>query len=111
MGTCDTVPANNMESEPKRFQECQRVQVTRDTQGAEQVVRISLERHDDALGWYTAGSMCIPLCQLPVLQQALDEMSALECLACTEKTCSRKIIPFPLLAKGGAAEPAAETVN
>jgi hypothetical protein len=100
-----------MDSEPKRFQECQRVQVTRDTQGAEQVVRISLERHDDVLGWYTAGSMCIPLCQLPVLQQALDEMSALECLACPEKTCARKIIPFPLLAKEVPAKPAAETAN
>jgi hypothetical protein len=111
MRACDTVLANNMETEPKRFQECQRVQVTRDTQGAEEVVRISLERHDDALGWYTAGSMCIPLCQLPVLQQSLDEMSALQCLNCTEATCGRKIIPFPLLAAGTATEPATETAN
>ena len=107
----DNLPPNNMESEPKRFQECQRVQVARDTQGTEQVIRISLERHDDALGWYTAGSMCIPLCQLPVLQQALDELSASQCLTCMEATCSRKIIPFPLLAQGIAGGPAAETAN
>lgn len=111
MRRCDTVLANSMESEPKRFQECQRVQVTRDTQGAEEVVRISLERHDDALGWYTAGSMCIPLCQLPVLQQSLDEMSALQCLKCTEATCARKVIPFPLLTKAITMDPAAETAG
>jgi len=100
-----------MESESKCFQECQRVQVTRDTQGAEQVVRISLERHDVALGWYTAGSMCIPLCQLPVLEQALDELSASQGLKCTEAVCARKIIPFPLLARGTAVEPAAENAS
>jgi hypothetical protein len=100
-----------MESQSKKFQECQRVEVTRDTQGAEQVVRISLERHDTVLGWYTAGSMCIPLCQLPVLEQALDELSASQCLQCTEATCARKIIPFPLLAQGIAVEPTAETAN
>ncbi len=102
------VEANTMESERKNFQECQRVQVSRDTQGAEQVVRITLERHDAALGWYTAGSICIPLCQLPVLEQALDELSASQCLQCTEATCARKIIPFPLLALGIAAGSAAE---
>jgi hypothetical protein len=105
-----------MESESNPFQQCQRVQVTRDTQGAQQVVRISLERHDTALGWYTAGSMCIPLCQLPVLEQALDELSASQCLLCTkamcaETGCDRKMIPFPLLASGVVAEPAAETAN
>jgi hypothetical protein len=110
-----SVPTN-MESESKPFQQCQRVQVTRDTQGAEVVIRISLERHDTALGWYTAGSMCIPLCQLPVLEQALDEMSASQCLisiktTCAETGCARKIIPFPLLALANAAEPVAETAN
>ncbi len=98
-----------MESELKTFQECQRVQVTHDTQGAEQVVRISLERHDAALGWYTAGSMCIPICQLPVLEQALSELSASQFLKCTPATCARKIIPFPLLAQRIVTESPAET--
>ena len=87
------------------------MQVSRDTQGAEQVVRISLERHDDDLGWYTAGAMCIPLCQLPVLEQALDELSASQSFTCTEAICGRKIIPFPLLAQSSSAEPAAEIAN
>ena len=87
------------------------MQVSRDTQGTEQVVRISLERHDDELGWYTAGSMCIPLCQLPILERALDELSASQSFTCTEAICGRKIIPFPLLAQSASAEPAAEIVN
>jgi hypothetical protein len=89
-----------MESDAKCFQECQRVQVSRDTQGAEQVVRIALERHDTALGWYTAGSLCLPLCQLPALEQALTDLSRSQCLQCTGDSCGRKIIPFPLLAQG-----------
>ena len=87
------------------------MQVSRDTQGAEQVVRISLERHDDELGWYTAGSMCIPLCQLPVLEQALDELSASQSFACAQAMCGRKIIPFPLLVQSISEEPAAEIAN
>lgn len=100
-----------MGPESKQFQECQRVQVMRDTQGAEQVIRISLERHDETLGWYTAGSMCIPLCQLPVLQQALDELSASQCFTCLEGMCGRKIVPFPLLAQGSSGNLTAEAAN
>jgi hypothetical protein len=100
-----------MEPELKRFQECQRVLVTRDTQGAQQVVRISLERHDDTLGWYVAGAMCLPLCQLPLLQQALDELSAAPCPSGPDNTCARKIISFPLLAQGTVLEAPAETAN
>lgn len=87
------------------------MQVTRDTHGAEQVIRISLERHDDELGWYTAGSMCIPLCQLPVLEQALEELSASQSFACAKAICGRKIIPFPLLAQSVSEEPDAEFAN
>jgi len=96
-----------MNSEPKKFQQCQRIQVTRETQGAEPVVRITLERHDDVLGWYTAGALCLPLCQLPVLEQALSELSVPDCADCTEAVCGRKIIPFPLLAGGAAVAEAA----
>lgn len=87
------------------------MQVSRDTQGAEQVVRISLERHGDELGWYTAGSMCIPLCQLPVLEQALDELSASQSFPCTEGIGGRKIIPFPLLAQSVSEELATKIAN
>jgi hypothetical protein len=98
-----------MSLDSKRFQECQRVHVERETRGAEQVVRISVERHDAALGWYTAGSLSIPVCQLPALEQALHELSATERFSCAE-TCGRKIIPFPLMAREPLV-PAAESVN
>jgi hypothetical protein len=91
---------------PKKFQECQRVDVTRETRDGEQVVKITVERHDDMLGWYSAGSLSIPLCQLPVLEQALAELSRSQCTSC-ETACSRKIIPFPLMANGGELAEAA----
>ena len=103
--------APQMGPNSNQFAECQRVQVSRDTQAGEQVVRISLERHDEMLGWYAAGSLCVPLCQLPALEQALSELSTAECVQCTGNACVRKIIPFPLLARSIPAEPAAESVN
>jgi hypothetical protein len=100
-----------MNSQAGKFQECQRVQVTRDTQGSEQVVRITVERHDVVLGWYTAGALSLPLCQLPVLEQALSELSPSVCDDCTEASCARKIIPFPLLATSANTEAIAERAS
>ena len=55
--------------------------------------KICLESYDDNLGWYTAASLSIPLHQLPLLEQAIDRMRALNQ---TPVTCAmRKIIPFP----------------
>ena len=58
-----------------------------------------VQRFDAALGWYTAGALTLPLCQVPLLQQALDEMSAGSvCAGCPAEACEQKVIPFPLLA-------------
>lgn len=83
------------------------MEVSRESTGGEQVVKITVERHDDILGWYSAGSLSIPLCQLPVLEQALAELSRSQCINC-ETACSRKIIPFPLMA---SARELAEAAN
>lgn len=87
------------------------MQVARDTQGAEQVVRISLERYDASLGWYTAGALSLPLCQLPLLEQALDEISVSSCSDCSGPSCARKIIPFPLLTRPTEPEVSAASEN
>ena len=103
-----------MNSQPSKAQECQRIQVTRESQGADQVVRISVERYDESLGWYTASALTMPVWQLPLLEQALDELSAVErtCADCDEATCARKIIPFPLLTDDAVKpEAVAETAS
>jgi hypothetical protein len=99
-----------MNSQPRQLQECQRIQVTRETHSAEHVVRITVERYDSVLGWYTAGALALPLCQLPVLEQALSDLSPSVCDDCPE-TCARKIIPFPLLAGRANAEAVAESAS
>jgi hypothetical protein len=102
-----------MNSQPNKIQECQRIQVTRETQGADQVVRISVERYDQSLGWYTASALTLPVCQLPLLEQALGELSAVErnCSECSETNCGRKIIPFPLLTDTVKPDALAETAS
>lgn len=65
--------------------------------GTEKTLKISVERYDDVLGWYSAGALSIPLHQLPVLQQALQEMNCTACPECSDTECRGKIISFPLL--------------
>ena len=86
-----------MNSQTGKFQECQRLQVTRDMEGEQQVVRITVERFDACLGWYTAGALSLPVCQLPLLEQALAALSTPVCADCDGNACMRKIIPFPTL--------------
>jgi hypothetical protein len=102
-----------MNSQPPVVQECQRVQVSRETQGNDQVVRISVERYHATLGWYTASALTLPLCQLPLLEQAIGELSAVErkCSDCDETNCGRKIIPFPLTAGTAKTEVIAEAAS
>src|SRR5687767_15074484 len=52
-------------------------------------VRIRLESYDDGLGWYSSGSLALPLHQLPLLEQAIADMRH-EPLVQTAD-----IIPFP----------------
>lgn len=88
-----------MVSKPtNKFQECQRIQVTKEAEGAATTVKISLERYCECLGWYAAGALSIPLHQLPLLQQALDEMKVPDCIECKEAISPvKKIIPFPTM--------------
>jgi hypothetical protein len=82
----------------KTFQECQRIQVMKQTEGANTTVKISLERFSECLGWYAAGALSIPLHQLPLLQQALDELKIPDCVECKEAILPvKKIIPFPTM--------------
>lgn len=87
----------------KQFADCQRIQVAKETQGEDTVLKILLERFDVVLGWYSAGALTIPLHQLPLLQQALEEMDCVDCDQCRDK-CRGKIISFPLMAKEVAGE-------
>jgi hypothetical protein len=95
-----------MVSQPAKLQECQRIQVVHQTEGAEKSVKISIERYDECLGWYTAGALTIPLHQLPLLEQALQ--GGVPCVECPLAARSSKIIPFPTLAPEVAAAVIAE---
>lgn len=77
-------------TQSKAFNQLQRIQVEtgRDSEG--QRVTIRVESYDERLGWYTAGSLALPLCQLPLLEQALEEMRR-----CNQSDEEAKIIPFP----------------
>ena len=103
----------DMLSETKRFQECQRVNVIKEAPGGEAQIKISVERYDDCLGWYSAGALSIPLHQQPLLQQALNDLQTTSsCSDCAETDCSgKKIIPFPTFMPQFAAQPSEQVVN
>ena len=106
---CVIVGAQLMNSQPPKAQECQRVQVTREMQGDDPVVRISVERFHRVLGWYTASALTLPVCQLPLLEQAIAELSSVE-RNNNEADSGRKIIPFPLLPDEAKVAVVAEAV-
>ncbi|MDB6024630.1 MAG: hypothetical protein JWM68_853 [Verrucomicrobiales bacterium] len=92
----------------KQFEQCQRVNVVRETQGSEKIIKIILERYDEKLGWYQSGALSLPLHQLPLLQQSLGEFSVADCHeSCDGQNCPPKIICFPMLLAGLAATDAA----
>lgn len=71
----------------------QRLQVGVESLQAGKQLKISVESYDAGLGWYAAGSLSIPLHQLPLLEQALE---ALRSPATHEPgTPDRTIVPFP----------------
>jgi hypothetical protein len=102
--------AANMNSpQPKTFQECQRIDVVKQGQGVDAQLKISIERFDECLGWYLAGGLTIPIHQVPLLQQALEEMKSAACAECVGSECpAKKIIPFPMMTKFSSL-PAEET--
>jgi hypothetical protein len=61
-------------------------------------VKIRVESYDQGLGWYTSGSLVVPLHQLPLLEQAVEDMRK-----CPQEDEFADIIPFPGLADNPAA--------
>ena len=87
-----------MVEEAKLCDSAQREQVELERHVHGKRVKIRVENYDSGLGWYTSSSLAVPLHQLPLLEQAIDDM----------RTVSREddyaeIIPFP----GPMTEPAA----
>lgn len=77
----------------------QRVQVELERHAGGKRVKIRVESYDDVLGWYTAGSLTVPLHQLPLLEQAVEEMRW------TDRGAEEygQIIPFPRLNETSSA--------
>ena len=76
----------------------QRVQVQMERHPQGKRVKIRVESYDAGLGWYTAGCVTVPLHQLPLVEQAIEDMRNIS----TEDEFA-DIIPFP----GMTATPAA----
>jgi hypothetical protein len=74
------------------LEQSQRIQVEMERHHHGKLVKIRVEHHDERLGWYTSGSLSLPLHQLPLLEQAVADMRACER---SEEALSDKIIPFP----------------
>ncbi len=72
------------------IEHAQRVQVVLERTTLGQRVKIDVESHDAVLGWYTAGSLALPLDQLPILEQALEAMRRR-----VRDESYGQIIPFP----------------
>jgi hypothetical protein len=84
-----------MQLEPSELPaQCQRIQVTWEGERPrERRLKICLESHDDCLGWYTAASLSLPLHQLPLLEQALEQMRSVS--RDSVEPQPNNIIPFP----------------
>jgi hypothetical protein len=78
------------EAKQNQPEHAQRVQVSLKRTAAGKRVHIEVESHDAVLGWYTSGALALPLEQLPILEQAIEEMRR-----CPDPEEYGKIIPFP----------------
>ncbi|MFO1499820.1 MAG: hypothetical protein U1G07_15740 [Verrucomicrobiota bacterium] len=74
-------------------QQIQRLQVGIEQQEGEKRFKLALESYDAGLGWYAAGSLTIPLHQLPLLEQALAEWREQDHAG--KERAEGKVIPFP----------------
>jgi len=88
--------------ESKTQAQRQRIQVeiepvSTDAQPCDKRVKIRVENYDEILGWYPSGSLALALHQLPLLEQAINEMRAGNSAG---EPFTDKIIPFPDLAAG-----------
>jgi hypothetical protein len=77
------------------FEQCQRIEVIPHVQENDRSYKITVQRFDERLGWYTAGALSIPMHQLPLLEQALNQLRRADTSPCGD---SQNIIPFPTLA-------------
>ena len=77
-------------SQAKLGEPTSRVQVEMDCRACGKRVKIRVEQHDEGLGWYTSGSLTIPLQELPLLEQAIADMRNEPV-----ETEFADIIPFP----------------
>lgn len=76
--------------EAKIAEPTQRVLVEMDCRACGKRVKIRVENHDEGLGWYTSGTLTLPLNELPLLEQAIAEMRREPV-----ETEYAEIIPFP----------------
>ena len=70
----------------------ERVQVELEREFPEARVRLAVERYDEARGWCLVNSISLPLNQLPLLEQALEDLRR---GSRKKEAADRKIIPFP----------------
>jgi hypothetical protein len=80
------------EAKITELEHAQRVQVSLERTSAGKRVKIEVESHDNGLGWYTSGTLALPLHELPLLEQALEAMRRGP--ADNDEEYG-KIIPFP----------------
>lgn len=73
-------------------EQSERVCVVTETRPTGRRVKIRVEHYEERLGWYTAGALSIPLHQLPLLEQAIEETRVCESSA---EALTEKSIPFP----------------
>jgi hypothetical protein len=71
----------------------QRVEAQIESDESGQRVRIRVENYDEGLGWYPAASILLPLNQLPVLEQAVEDMR--RSCHCFKESEASNIISFP----------------
>ncbi len=76
----------------KAAEQVQRLRVEMEAQEAGKQAKIRVENYDKHLGWYTSGSLSLPLHQLALLEQAIADMRA---CASPGQCSGEKIIPFP----------------
>lgn len=58
-------------TQDRTLEQSQRIQVEMENN---RMVKIRVESHDSNLGWYTSASLNLPLHQLALLEQAIEEM-------------------------------------
>jgi len=58
-------------TQDRTLEQSQRIQVERES---DRTVKIRVESHDPRLGWYTSASLSLPLHQMALLEQAIEEM-------------------------------------